>query len=73
MVMKNKVRDVLEARGKTRYWLWKATGLAQNTAYKLVDDPFYIPGSDVMDAVCEALQIQPGEWLEWIPGDKEDA
>lgn len=65
--MKNTLKALLEDRQKTRYWLWKQTGLAQNTAYRLVDDEDYIPGGDVMDSVCEALRVQPGMWLKWIP------
>ena len=65
--MINTLKDLLESRKKTRYWLWKETGLAQNTAYRLHDDPKYIPGGEVMDAVCKALNVQPGEWLRYIP------
>ena len=69
--MINTLKDLLESRSKTRYWLWKQTGLAQNTVYRLHDDPKYIPGGEVMDAICEALRVQPGEWLKWIPRDEE--
>ena len=67
MAVKNRLKEVMDQRGKTRYWLWKNAGLSQNTAYRLYDDDNYIPGGDVMDAVCEALHIQPGEWIQWVP------
>lgn len=65
--MKNTLSELLKTKGKTRYWLWKETGLAQNTAYRVVDDQSYIPGGDVMDRICSVLSVQPGEWLVWLP------
>ena len=67
MAVKNTLKQLMDSKGKTRYWLWKQTGLAQNTAYRLYDDEDYVPGAEVMDAVCEALQVQPGEWIKWVP------
>lgn len=67
MAVKNKIKELLESRGKTRYWFWKATDLSQNTAYRLCNDPAYIPGSDVMDVVCRVLDVQPGDFLEYVP------
>ncbi len=71
MAVINTLKELLESKERTRYWLWKRSGLAQNTVYRLHDDPKYIPGGDVMDAVCEALEVQPGEWLKWIPKERE--
>ena len=70
--MINTLKQLLLSRDRTRYWLWKQTGLSQNTVYRLYDDSSYIPGGEVMDAVCEALEVQPGEWLQWIPAKKGD-
>ncbi|MCG8362307.1 MAG: helix-turn-helix transcriptional regulator [Pseudanabaenales cyanobacterium] len=72
MTVRNTLKALLKSKGKKRYWLWKETGLSQNTAYRLVDDPSYIPGGEVMDAVCKALRVQPGEWLVWTPDEDED-
>ncbi|MBW4469293.1 MAG: helix-turn-helix transcriptional regulator [Stenomitos rutilans HA7619-LM2] len=47
----------------TRYRFWQKTGLARVTAYRLVDDPLYVPGGDVWEKVCAALDCQPGELL----------
>ncbi len=63
MPVRNKIKKLLDSREKTRYWLWKATNLSQNTAYRLYNDPTYIPGGDVMEVVCMALDVQPGDFL----------
>lgn len=67
--MKNALKELMDSRGVTRYRLWKLTGLAQNTAYRLYDDSEYVPGGDVMDSVCAALDCQPGDWLVYIPDE----
>ncbi len=59
----------LDAKNLTRYQFWKDTGLAQNTAYRLYDDPTYIPGGTVMDKIPGFYGIQPGEYLEYLPDE----
>ncbi|CCQ54339.1 MAG: helix-turn-helix transcriptional regulator [Crocosphaera sp.] len=72
MAVKNLVGQVLKERGITRYRFWRDTGLARVTAYRLADDPFYVPGGEVWDKVCQALGCQPGELLVWIPKKIEE-
>lgn len=69
MAIYNSLKVLLDRREKTRYWLWQQTGLAQNTAYRAVDDSRYVPGEDAMNKICTALECQPGEWLTWVPDD----
>lgn len=73
MAVKNLVAQVLESRKISRYRFWRDTGLARGTAYRLVDDPSYIPGGDVWDKVCSVLEVQPGELLMWIPDDEKES
>ena len=61
--VRNKIRNLLDSKKKTRYQFWKDTGLAQNTAYRLYDDPSYIPGATVMDKIFAAYGWQPGDYL----------
>lgn len=70
MAIVNRIGNIANEQELTRYRFWKMTGLAQDTAYRLYSDRFYIPGQDVMDAVCAALNLQPGEWLQYIPDDQ---
>jgi DNA-binding Xre family transcriptional regulator len=67
MTMRNRIKQVLDSKGKTRYWLWKETRLSQNTAYRLYDDPEHIPNGEVLDRLCRVLSVQPGELLEYLP------
>jgi Cro/C1-type HTH DNA-binding domain len=77
--MRNKIKAFLETRrnlktgkpGTSAYRFWKDTNLSRPTAYRLVADPTYIPTGDVLDKICSAYRIQPGELLVWLP-DSED-
>lgn len=51
MVMKNKVKQLLELRGVSGYALHKETGIALTTVYRLINEPHVIPTGEVMDII----------------------
>jgi DNA-binding Xre family transcriptional regulator len=72
-----RLAEVLERKGWTPYRLAQVTGLTVPTAYRLAD-----PGlrfgrftTDTLDRLCHALEVQPGDLLEWVPveGPPSDA
>ncbi len=63
MLIKNKLIQLLEEKGITRYQFWKDTGLSQNTAYKLCDDPEAIPSGQVMIRIYQVYGWEPGDYL----------
>ncbi|AFY88711.1 MAG: hypothetical protein CLLPBCKN_000851 [Chroococcidiopsis cubana SAG 39.79] len=70
MPLKNQIKAFVDSKGITRYQFCKATGLSQNTVYRLYKDPNYIPGSEALLKICEAYSIQPGVLIKYLP--KED-
>ena len=64
-----RLADVLAARDWTPYRLARETGLTVPTAYRLADvsKRFGRFTAYTLDRLCEALQVQPGELLEWVP------
>jgi DNA-binding Xre family transcriptional regulator len=73
MAVKNQVKAFVDSLGITRYQFWKETELAQNTAYRLYDDPTYIPGALVLNKICTTYQdkgVQPGDLLAFVPDNK---
>ncbi|MGL6340530.1 MAG: helix-turn-helix domain-containing protein, partial [Waterburya sp.] len=42
-MIKNDIKSLMDERGLSRYRLWKDTGFNRETAYRLYDDPDYIP------------------------------
>lgn len=70
MAVRNKIKPLVDGLGKTRYQFWKDIGVAQNTAYSLYNDPSQIPTAAVMDKICAAYGVQPGDFIIHIP-DKD--
>src|SRR5687767_7413465 len=64
--------SVLKRKGWTPYRLSQETGLAVPTAYRLADPDMEFGRftADTLDRVCAALDVQPGDLLEWVPEKK---
>src|SRR5919202_2179051 len=62
---------ILERKGWTPYRLARETGLTVPTAYRLADPTLRFGRftADTLDRLCAALQVQPGELLEWVPDE----
>ena len=60
---------VLKRKGWTPYRLSQQTGLTVPTAYRLADPEIEFGRFtvDTLDRLCAALDVQPGELLEWVP------
>jgi len=60
---------ILQRKGWTPYRLARLTGLTVPTAYRLADPEVQFGRftADTLDRLCAALDVQPGELLEWIP------
>jgi len=62
----NNIKSLIDQRGITRYRFWKDTGLNRETAYRLYDDPYYIPGADIMDRIAKKYGWQPGMYIFYL-------
>jgi len=60
---------ILERKGWTPYRLARETGLTVPTAYRLADPDVQFGRftADTLERLCVALDVQPGELLEWVP------
>jgi putative transcriptional regulator len=72
-VIEVRLKQILEERGRTRYWLAKESGIDYDTISRIV----VAESSNrielrVLDAICTALECQPGELLVWVSGDKPE-
>jgi putative transcriptional regulator len=72
-VIRFQLARVLKRRGWTPYRLSQATGLTVPTAYRLADPDMRFGRftADTLDRLCTALEVQPGELLEWVPDRKQ--
>lgn len=68
MITYYKLLDMLNRRGMTREELKNISGISSATMTKISK------GESVtlktINAICEVLQVQPGDILEWIPDKK---
>ena len=81
MTVRNKVKEYVSKipdpvkphQTISAYRFWQMTGLARATAYRVYNDPTYVPTGDVLDAICSTFQEQPGVFLVWTPSDSTNA
>jgi DNA-binding Xre family transcriptional regulator len=73
MSMQNKVKELVRVKGITPYRFWKDVGCSRDVAYKLVNDSSYIPRENVLEAICRAYNVQPGDLLEYVPSGEVKA
>lgn len=65
-----KIHELLKKRGWTAYRLAQETGLTIPAVYRLAKQRAQmgrVEGS-TLDRLCNALDVQPGELLEHVPG-----
>ncbi|MCY7275689.1 MAG: helix-turn-helix transcriptional regulator [Phormidesmis sp. CAN_BIN44] len=73
MTVQNTLKAFIQERGISVYRFRQDIGVAQSTAYELVNNPDRIPNAEVLNKICQAYKIQPGTILGWIPDDSESA
>ncbi len=67
MTIENRTGDLMRQRGIKPQDLAKLTGISHNTAlamYRGVTTRIDLP---VLDKVCAALNVEPGQLLVWTP------
>jgi putative transcriptional regulator len=66
-----RLKDLLEARGKSRYWLSQESGLQYKTLMR-IESAEHTNRIElrVLNEICRALQCQPGDLLVFIDEEK---
>ena len=67
MAVRNKIKEFVESRNMSVYAFREKAGIANKTAYDLVNTPTQIPSGNVITKICDAFEVQPNEILEWVP------
>lgn len=71
MAVINTIKEFIDSRGMTPYQFWKATGLAQATAYRLYKNPADIPSGSVMEAIFKAFpDTEPNDLIRFVPNEE---
>lgn len=70
MTVKNHLKHLIDREGITPYRFRQETGVHKITAYRLYNDPEYIPGKEVIEAIGNTYGWQPGDYIFFIPNKK---
>ena len=65
-----KIAELLEKKGKTKYWLAKQTGISANAIGKIVDSKTSSIGYDVLGKICQALECNVGDIIVYEKENK---
>lgn len=73
MAVRLRVAEIMKARKLSAYALGKGAGLGYPTAYRLSrpGGEFGRLEADTLNRLCEFLDVQPGELLEWVPDRRQ--
>ncbi len=65
----NKLFNLLEQKGITTYYLRQNKIMGQQTYYNLKNGKGKL-GNETLESLCKLLECQPGDLMEYIPGDE---
>lgn len=66
-----RIKELLEERGRTKYWLTKQTDIDYKNLSKLMEDTTSSIHFETMEKLCIALECTPDELFEIKPTEIE--
>lgn len=70
-MIKLRLSEILQDRGRTVYWLWKKTDIRYATIWQMSRGKVSLLNLDVLDRLCEALECQPGDLIVRVSSTKK--
>jgi putative transcriptional regulator len=58
------VLDLLEKKGKTKYWLYKQMGMSYQNFNKMINNQTQSIRYDNIEAICQILECSPNNLFE---------
>lgn len=73
MIIRLRIKEILEERGKSNYWLSQQLGMCYRNYHNIVSNKTSAIRFDTMERLCEILEIPVAELFEEIddPADTE--
>ena len=73
MTIRLRIKEILEERGKSNYWLSQQLGMCYRNYHNIVTNKTSAIRFDTMERLCEILEIPVAELFEEIddPVDRE--
>ena len=63
--MQTKIMELLDKKGKTRYWLAKEIGIKQQSLNKIASNETVSIRFDILEKICTTLECTPNDVLGW--------
>jgi putative transcriptional regulator len=63
--------DILEQRGLSQRQLALKAGIRPNALSNICNEKVQRIDLDILNRICNTLEIPPGEIIEWVPDSKE--
>jgi putative transcriptional regulator len=70
-VLIKRLKDVLETKGVTIYWLAQRTGVSWQNLKKIENGKTTRINFELLDKLCEVLECQPGDLLRYSKNSKQ--
>lgn len=69
-MIKIKIKELLDKKNKSIYWLAKETNISQNAMGKIVAEKTNAIKYENLNAICKALDCKIEHIIEYIPDNK---
>lgn len=70
ILIKIEIDEILEARGRSFYWLSKQTGVSHTTLWRLKKGKALGINFVTLEKICQALECEPGDVLK-LKGERK--
>jgi putative transcriptional regulator len=64
MIIEVQIKEILEKRGRTFYWLSKQAGVSHTTLWRLKKGKALGINFSTLERICQALECEPGDILK---------
>jgi len=65
-MVKLKALQILEAKGKTKYWLYKQLGMSYQNFNKMINNETKSIQYENIDAMCQIFECTPNDLFEFV-------
>ena len=72
MKIQLRIKEILEEKGKTNYWLSQQLGMCYRNYHNIVTNQTSAVRFDTLERLCEILDVPVGDLFEQI-NDKQDS
>ena len=66
-MIKLRVKEILEKKGRTKYWLYKQMGMSYQNFNRMINNETKSIQYANMEALCVILECTPGDLFDYRP------